>query len=45
MLIMLQTLLVVDFALCRNEQLLPNPKTVHELVVCVISTLNLAISD
>ena len=28
-----QTLLLVDFSLCRNEQLLPSPKAVHELVV------------
>ena len=33
----LQTILSVDLALCRNEQLLPTPKDIHELVVrCMI---------
>ncbi|KAI0375187.1 hypothetical protein BV20DRAFT_934181 [Pilatotrama ljubarskyi] len=30
------TLLVVDFALCRSEQLLPSPKAVHEIVYEVV---------
>ncbi|KAI0361420.1 hypothetical protein OH77DRAFT_1392058 [Trametes cingulata] len=31
-----ETLLVVDFALCRSEQILPSPKAVHELVYEVV---------
>ncbi|KAI0715416.1 hypothetical protein C8Q76DRAFT_618158 [Earliella scabrosa] len=31
-----ETLLVVDFALCRNERLLPSPGAVHELVYEVV---------
>ncbi|KAI8990450.1 hypothetical protein BD414DRAFT_413658 [Trametes punicea] len=31
-----ETLLLIDFALCRCEQLMPNPKVVHELVYEVV---------
>ncbi|EJF66865.1 hypothetical protein DICSQDRAFT_47463 [Dichomitus squalens LYAD-421 SS1] len=31
-----ETLLLVDLALCRNEQLFPSPKAVHELVYEVV---------
>ncbi|KAI0756821.1 hypothetical protein C8Q80DRAFT_1091494 [Daedaleopsis nitida] len=31
-----ETLLVVDLALCRNEQLLPSPKAMHELVYEIV---------
>ncbi|KAH9898211.1 hypothetical protein C8Q73DRAFT_834250 [Cubamyces lactineus] len=31
-----ETLLLIDFALCRSEQLLPSPQTVHELVYEVV---------
>ncbi|KAI1789820.1 hypothetical protein LXA43DRAFT_1019739 [Ganoderma leucocontextum] len=31
-----ETLLLVDFALCRHEHFLPNPKAVHELVYEVV---------
>ncbi|KAI0654234.1 hypothetical protein C8Q70DRAFT_1048092 [Cubamyces menziesii] len=31
-----ETLLLIDFALCRSERLLPSPQTVHELVYEVV---------